>query len=204
MKKLILNSNICKGADLVVLDEGHRIKNLKTATSKAVNQISTGRRIILTGTPMQNNLNECESSDVLREFHQYIKLFFRFMLADFSMVDFIKPEFLGSKADFAEEYANPIKKGQHKDSNPWEVKEMVEKSFILHRKLADFVQVNRVLRMNVICENNSKLISIFQRRDVAVLKEFLPKKFEYDIFITMTEIQVSRLFAISHNFTLRK
>lgn len=59
------------------------------------------------------------------------------------MVDFIKPEFLGSKADFAEEYANPIKHGQHKDSSPWEVREMVQKSFILHKKLADFVQVNR-------------------------------------------------------------
>lgn len=47
-----------------------------------------------------------------------------------------------------------------------------------------------------------KLISIFQRRDVAVLKEFLPRKFEYDIFITMTEIQVSRLFAIFDKFIL--
>lgn len=49
-----------QGADLVVLDEGHKIKNLKSKSSQAVNQIWTKRRVILTGTPMQNNLAECK------------------------------------------------------------------------------------------------------------------------------------------------
>lgn len=31
---------------------------------------------------------------------------------------------------------------------------------------------------------------LFQRRDVSVLKEFLPTKYEYDIFIRMTDVQV--------------
>lgn len=48
------------GADLVVCDEGHMIKNQKSTTSMAVNQIITKRRIVLTGTPIQNNLKECE------------------------------------------------------------------------------------------------------------------------------------------------
>jgi len=45
-------------AQMVVLDEGHRLKNEKTATAKAMSLVGTKRRVILTGTPLQNNLDE--------------------------------------------------------------------------------------------------------------------------------------------------
>ena len=41
-----------------VLDEGHRIKNLLTDTSKVCGKLKTRFKVILTGTPVQNNLQE--------------------------------------------------------------------------------------------------------------------------------------------------
>lgn len=132
------------GPDLVVCDEGHIIKNQTGATNRAITNIRTKRRIVLTGTPVQNNLNEY-----------------------YAMVDWIKPALLGTVKEFNNLYANPIKDGQHFDSNAQMIKKMKQRSFILNRKLEKFVQ----------------------RKEASVLKEFLPDKHEYCIFVPLTNVQ---------------
>ncbi|KAL1392838.1 hypothetical protein pipiens_012187 [Culex pipiens pipiens] len=144
VKKRVDEYLLDPGADLVICDEGHQIKNKKSAISGAVSQIKTKRRIVLTGTPIQNNLKEY-----------------------YCMVNFIKPSFLGSDREFNNLYANPIKNGQHKDSDSRAIKIMKQRSFVLHNKLSKFVQ----------------------RREAGVLKEFLPEKFEYVLFVPLTPVQ---------------
>ncbi len=50
-----LLSNRC---DLLVMDEGHRLKNKNSKMVKLLKNFSCRRRVILTGTPLQNNLDE--------------------------------------------------------------------------------------------------------------------------------------------------
>ncbi len=44
--------------DLLVCDEGHRLKNEKIKVSTLLAQLDVDRRIVLTGTPLQNDLRE--------------------------------------------------------------------------------------------------------------------------------------------------
>ena len=70
---------------LVILDEGHKIKNTNSQITKAVKLIPTKRRVILTGTPMQNDLKEF-----------------------YAMVDFCNPGVLGSLKSFINFFEKPI------------------------------------------------------------------------------------------------
>lgn len=60
MKEVIEECLVDPGADLIVCDEGHLLKNEDTALSKCMRRVRTMRRVVLTGTPLQNNLIECE------------------------------------------------------------------------------------------------------------------------------------------------
>ena len=44
--------------DLVICDEAHRLKNGETLTNKALGSVPCLRRVMLSGTPMQNHLDE--------------------------------------------------------------------------------------------------------------------------------------------------
>lgn len=46
---------------LIICDEGHRLKSAGAKTTQALRAFSTSRRIILSGTPIQNELSEFHS-----------------------------------------------------------------------------------------------------------------------------------------------
>ncbi len=66
------------GPDLVILDEAQRIKNWKTQTARAVKKMQSRFAIVLTGTPLENRLQEIHS---IVEFIDMYKLgpLFRFL-----------------------------------------------------------------------------------------------------------------------------
>jgi TATA-binding protein-associated factor len=68
-----------------ILDEGHVIKNGKTKLTKALKTIRANHRLILSGTPIQNNVLEL-----------------------WSLFDFLMPGFLGSEKAFNDRFSKPI------------------------------------------------------------------------------------------------
>ncbi|KAB0388702.1 hypothetical protein E2I00_007914, partial [Balaenoptera physalus] len=136
---------LCRpGPDVVICDEGHRIKNCQASTSQALKNIRSRRRVVLTGYPLQNNLIEY-----------------------WCMVDFVRPDFLGTRQEFSNMFERPILNGQCIDSTPQDVRLMRYRSHVLHSLLEGFVQ----------------------RRGHTVLKIHLPAKEENVILVRLSKIQ---------------
>ena len=74
---------------LMLCDEGHRLKNGDSQTFTALNSLNVSRRVILSGTPIQNDLSEY-----------------------FSLISFANPDLLGTRLEFRKRYELPILKGR--------------------------------------------------------------------------------------------
>ncbi|GGE97000.1 DEAD/DEAH box helicase [Flavobacterium limi] len=73
----------------LILDESQYIKNKNSKIFKAINRINTVHKIALSGTPIENSLDDL-----------------------WSQMEFINPEILGSYSFFAENFKIPIEKKQ--------------------------------------------------------------------------------------------
>ncbi|KAK9804987.1 hypothetical protein WJX73_008355 [Symbiochloris irregularis] len=85
---------LCKGSEIVVADEGHRLKNENAFVSQCMELIKTPRRIVLTGYPLQNYLRE-----------YYV------------MLRFVGQEDFMGKDEFIEEFVAPVEAGQDADAS---------------------------------------------------------------------------------------
>ena len=72
------------GPDILVCDEAHQIKNDKADITQALRQVRTHRRIALTGSPLQNNLQEyyCVSVATL-SFQSFFVQYYLYLTIEF-------------------------------------------------------------------------------------------------------------------------
>lgn len=80
--KVQLQSTIC---DKCTNRTGHKLKSAQNKAAQAIRSLKTPKRIILSGTPIQNDLGEF-----------------------FVMIDFVNPGLLGTYQTFKREFETPI------------------------------------------------------------------------------------------------
>lgn len=102
-------------------------------------KVKTKRRIILTGTPLQNNLRECKL------FFLIVQLFSNKIITDYYMVQFVKPNLLGSYREYTNRFFNPITNGQFHDSTESDIYNMKRRIHVLHKLLEATIQVKTTI-----------------------------------------------------------
>ncbi|KAI4120520.1 MAG: hypothetical protein LQ338_006964, partial [Usnochroma carphineum] len=99
-----------------VLDEGHLIKNPRAKTTLAVKRLSSNHRLILSGTPIQNNVLEL-----------------------WSLFDFLMPGFLGTEKVFLDRFAKPIAASRFSKSSSKEQEAGALAIEALHKQVLPFL-----------------------------------------------------------------
>lgn len=116
-----------------VLDEGHIIKNAQSKLAKAVKQFRSNHRLILTGTPIQNNVVEL-----------------------WSLFDFLMPGFLGTEKMFQERFAKPIAASRNSKTSSREQEAGALALEALHKQVLPFML--RRLKEDVLSDLPPKII----------------------------------------------
>lgn len=119
----------------VVLDEAHIIKNPKTKLYQNIKKLSSERRIILTGTPIQNNVMEL-----------------------WSLFDFLMPGFLGTENDFEIKFHKKIYTNIKKLNLEEKLQENIFQSSLneIRKRIKPFIL--RRLKQDVLKELPDKII----------------------------------------------
>lgn len=156
--------------DLLCVDEGHKTKSINTGFRDAICSLRVkGNRIILTGTPLQNNLNEL-----------------------WAVFDFVQPKIFGSHHKFCREYSEKIEKGLLKNATAKEkqignqlsneLREIYHPHFLRRTKDKIFV-----VRSAEVCERELKATELPLKTDLVV---WLPlTKTQYSIYQYILENQ---------------
>lgn len=116
-----------------VLDEGHMIKNGKSKLSRSISRLRADHRLILSGTPIQNNVTEL-----------------------WSLFDFLMPGLLGSERLFNTRFSRPILQSRELKCSSKEQEAGALAMEALHRQVLPFIL--RRLKQDVLQDLPPKII----------------------------------------------
>ncbi|MBD2184365.1 DEAD/DEAH box helicase [Planktothrix sp. FACHB-1355] len=125
----------------VILDEAQNIKNSEAKQSQAVRQLNASFRIALTGTPVENRLQEL-----------------------WSILDFLNPGYLGQRNFFQRRFAIPIEK--YGDTNSLKTLRSLVQPFILRRLKTDreiIQDLPEKQEMTVFCGLTAEQAELYQK-----------------------------------------
>ncbi|HEY9799170.1 MAG TPA: SNF2-related protein [Leptolyngbyaceae cyanobacterium] len=134
---------------IIVLDEAQNVKNAEAKQSQAVRQLETTFRIALTGTPVENRLQEL-----------------------WSILDFLNPGYLGNKQFFQRRFAMPIEK--YGDAASLNQLRALVQPFILRRLKTDREIIQDLpdkQEMTVFCGLTAEQAALYQQTVEASLAE---------------------------------
>ncbi|CXH96097.1 DEAD/DEAH helicase, putative [Plasmodium berghei] len=127
----------------IIIDEGHRIKNDNSKLHSILSLFISKYRILLTGTPLQNNMKEL-----------------------WALLNFLLPKIFSSSTDFEKWFSFPL----YNEKNVYEIMTEEEELLIINRL-------------------HTILLPFMLRRLKKDVLEFLPKKYEYNIYVQLSLYQ---------------
>lgn len=159
--------------DYVVLDEAQHIKNRGTRNAKSVKMIQAAHRLILTGTPIENSLEEL-----------------------WSLFDFLMPGLLSSYDRFVEKYIRTASYSGTKSDNLESLKKKVS-PFILRRMkedvLEDLPPVSEILYYCHLTETQRELYQSYAESAKEELSRLVKKegfeKIQIHVLATLTRLK---------------
>ncbi|XP_078284463.1 DNA excision repair protein ERCC-6 [Rhinoraja longicauda] len=121
----------------LILDEGQKIRNPNAAVTVACKQFRTAHRIILSGSPMQNNLKEL-----------------------WSLFDFIFPGKLGTLQVFMEQFSVPITMGGYQNASAVQVQTAYKCACVLRDTINPYLlrRIKADVKMNLALPDKSEQV----------------------------------------------
>jgi DNA repair and recombination protein RAD54B len=150
--------------DILVADEGHRIKS--ASGNKTIDALvmasKNSRRVLLSGTPLQNNLSEL-----------------------YAMCDYVRPGMLGTYASFQNVFAGPIEKSRDKNAKEEakvlgaarleELKSMLTPFMLRRSAEVNRAYLPRLSSYAVFCRPSD--------RQVSMIKDILLRRWHSDMYV---------------------